>query len=64
MKQHLKPSRPSISAGLMSFDRVDNFLRSVYLLFCRHSGPQGKVEPLTVVDDPADWKATDWEVGT
>ena len=28
---------------------------------CRHSGPQGKVEPLTIVDDPADWKASDWE---
>ncbi|KAL3155553.1 hypothetical protein ABBQ38_011107 [Trebouxia sp. C0009 RCD-2024] len=25
----------------------------------RHSGPQGKVEPLTVIDDPADWKAAD-----
>ena len=27
----------------------------------RHSGPQGKVKPLTIVDDPADWKASDWE---
>jgi hypothetical protein len=28
---------------------------------CRHSGPQGKVVPLTIIDDPADWKAKDWE---
>ncbi len=28
---------------------------------CRHSGPQGKAEPLTIIDDPADWKASDWE---
>lgn len=27
---------------------------------CRHSGPQGKVEPLTIIDDPADWKSSDW----
>lgn len=27
----------------------------------RHSGPQGKVVPLTIIDDPADWKAKDWE---
>ena len=31
------------------------------VLCCRHSGPQGKVEPLTIIDDPADWKASDWE---
>ena len=29
---------------------------------CRHSGPQGRVEPLTIIDDPADWKAADFEV--
>ena len=28
---------------------------------CRHSGPQGKVVPLTIIDDPADWKSRDWE---
>ena len=28
---------------------------------CRHSGPQGKVVPLTIIDDPADWKAADWD---
>ncbi len=26
----------------------------------RHSGPQGKVEPLTIIDDPADWVSSDW----
>jgi len=26
------------------------------------SGPQGKVEPLTIIDDPADWKAADFQV--
>jgi hypothetical protein len=26
----------------------------------RHSGPQGKVVPLTIIDDPADWKASEW----
>ena len=30
-------------------------------MFARHSGPQGNVEPLTIIDDPADWKASDWE---
>lgn len=29
----------------------------------RHSGPQGKVVPLTIIDDPADWKAADLKVG-
>ncbi len=28
---------------------------------CRHSGPQGKIIPLTIIDDPADWKAKDWQ---
>ena len=28
---------------------------------CRHSGPQGKVVPLTIIDDPAGWKSKDWE---
>ncbi|DBB18065.1 hypothetical protein WJX82_011687 [Trebouxia sp. C0006] len=27
----------------------------------RVSGPQGKVEPLTIIDDPADWKAADFQ---
>ncbi len=27
---------------------------------CRHSGPQGRVKPFTVIDDPADWKRSDW----
>ena len=27
---------------------------------CRHSGPQGKVKPFTIIDDPADWKRSDW----
>ncbi len=31
------------------------------MVFARHSGPQGNVEPLTIIDDPADWKASDWE---
>ena len=22
---------------------------------CRHSGPQGHVKPLTIIDDPSDW---------
>lgn len=26
---------------------------------CRHSGPQGKVVPLTIIDDPADWRASE-----
>jgi hypothetical protein len=26
-----------------------------------HSGPQGRVVPLTIIDDPADWKSKDWE---
>lgn len=29
------------------------------LAACRHSGPQGRVEPLTIIDDPADWKSSD-----
>lgn len=29
-------------------------------LLCRHSGPQGKVEPLTIIDDPAGWTANDY----
>jgi hypothetical protein len=29
------------------------------LLLCRHSGPQGNVIPLTIIDDPADWRAAD-----
>ncbi len=33
----------------------------VHLRPCRHSGPQGKVKPLTIIDDPADWKAADWQ---
>lgn len=24
----------------------------------RHSGPQGQVKPLTIIDDPADWTST------
>ncbi len=35
--------------------------RRAVLKGCRHSGPQGKAEPLTIIDDPADWKASDWE---
>ena len=27
---------------------------------CRHSGPQGEVEPFTVVDDPSAWRAADY----
>ena len=27
----------------------------------RHSGPQGRVVPQTIIDDPADWRASDWE---
>ena len=27
------------------------------LRYCRHSGPQGKVTPLTIIDDPSDWTA-------
>ncbi len=27
---------------------------------CRHSGPQGKVKPFTIIDDPADWKRSNW----
>lgn len=27
---------------------------------CRHSGPQGSVEPLTIIDDPAAWTAKDF----
>ena len=34
---------------------------AMHLLPCRHSGPQGKVKPLTIIDDPADWKAADWQ---
>lgn len=26
---------------------------------CRLSGPQGLVEPLTIIDDPADWRSQD-----
>ena len=25
---------------------------------CRHSGPQGHVKPLTIINDSADWTAT------
>ena len=34
-----------------------------YLRCRRRSGPQGKVEPLTIIDDPADWRAADLKVG-
>ncbi|KAK9816577.1 hypothetical protein WJX72_002145 [[Myrmecia] bisecta] len=27
----------------------------------QHSGPQGKVRPLTIIDDPAAWKASDFK---
>ncbi len=33
----------------------------LYLLPRSHSGPQGKVVPFTIIDDPADWKADDWK---
>ena len=26
----------------------------------RHSGPQGKVQPLTIIDDPSAWRAGDY----
>ena len=32
---------------------------SWYFCVCRVSGPQGTVVPLTIIDDPADWKAAD-----
>ena len=28
---------------------------------CRHSGPQGSIEPFTVVDDPSAWLAADYQ---
>ena len=28
---------------------------------CRVSGPQGKVEPLTIIDDPSAWKSSDFK---
>ena len=30
------------------------------MLADRHSGPQGKVEPLTIIDDPSAWLASDY----
>ena len=27
---------------------------------CRHSGPQGSIEPFTIVDDPSAWLADDY----
>ena len=27
------------------------------MVSCRHSGPQGKVVPHTIIDDPSDWTA-------
>ena len=27
---------------------------------CRHSGPQGQIEPFTIVDDPSAWVAADY----
>lgn len=28
---------------------------------CRHSGPQGRIEPFTIVDDPSAWLAEDYK---
>jgi hypothetical protein len=28
---------------------------------CRHSGPQGRVEPFTIVDDPSAWLVKDYQ---
>ena len=28
---------------------------------CRHSGPQGRVEPFTIVDDPSAWLVADYQ---
>lgn len=46
-------------AKVPSWDLSFSIQNSISL--CRHSGPQGKVVPLTIIDDPADWKAKDWE---
>ena len=29
--------------------------------WCRHSGPQGQVEPFTIVDDPSAWLVKDFQ---
>ncbi len=31
------------------------------VLLIRHSGPQGHIEPFTVVDDPSAWLAADYK---
>ena len=41
----------------------DDQIVSTGLQCRRRSGPQGKVEPLTIIDDPADWRAADLKVG-
>ena len=57
-----QPTSTSTVALLQLSDLVGILSQdAVHLLPCRHSGPQGKVKPLTIIDDPADWKAADWQ---
>lgn len=34
---------------------------STVMYACRHSGPQGSIEPFTIVDDPSAWLAGDYK---
>lgn len=51
------PTEPSTAlSGLLPKHGRD--VRSMTLVSGRHSGPQGYVKPLTIIDDPADWTST------
>eukprot|EP00891_Asterochloris_glomerata_P005068 jgi/Astpho2/5068/Aster-x0233 len=42
-------------------DQISSFTLPTKNVPVEHSGPQGKVKPLTIIDDPSDWKAADWQ---